>query len=118
MTTTAETLVPEQLWRAIQPLLPDRHPATAVALVSMTAPRWPGSSTSCAPASPGGCCPPASSAAAARTTCWRRLRDWQRAGVWQRLHQQLLDELGREGQLDWSRASLDSLSVRAKQGAS
>jgi hypothetical protein len=38
--------------------------------------------------------------------------------VWQRLHQQLLDELGREGQLDWSRASLDSLSVRAKQGAS
>jgi transposase len=52
------------------------------------------------------------------TTCWRRLRDWQRAGVWQRLHQQLLDELGREGQLDWSRASLDSLSVRAKQGAS
>ena len=52
------------------------------------------------------------------TTCWRRLRDWQRAGVWQRLHQQLLDELGRDSQLDWSRASLDSLSVRAKQGAS
>ena len=51
-------------------------------------------------------------------TCWRRLRDWQRAGVWQQLHHQLLVQLGRQGQLDWSRASLDSLSVRAKRGAS
>jgi len=50
--------------------------------------------------------------------CWRRLRDWQRAGVWQRLHHLLLDQLGREGRLDWSRASIDSLSVRAKRGAS
>jgi hypothetical protein len=49
-------------------------------------------------------------------TCWRRLHDWQRAGVWQQLHHLLLDQLGREGQLDWSRASLDSLSVRAKGG--
>jgi hypothetical protein len=39
-------------------------------------------------------------------------------GVWQRLHQVLLDQLGRDGQLDWSRASLDSVSVRAKRGAS
>jgi transposase len=46
-------------------------------------------------------------------TCWRRQRDWQRAGVWQQLHHLLLDELGRQGQLDWSRASLDSRSVRA-----
>jgi transposase len=51
-------------------------------------------------------------------TCWRRLRDWQRAGVWQQLHHYLLDQLGRQGQLDWSRASLDSISVRAKRGAS
>jgi len=28
-----------------------------------------------------------------------------------------LDQLGRAGRLDWSRASLDSLSVRAKRGA-
>jgi transposase len=40
-------------------------------------------------------------------TCWRRLRDWQRAGVWQRVHHQLLEQLGREGRLDWSRASLE-----------
>jgi len=49
-------------------------------------------------------------------TCWRRLRDWQKAGVWQRLHRVLLDELGKAGLIDWSRASLDSASVRAKRG--
>jgi hypothetical protein len=38
--------------------------------------------------------------------------------VWQQLHHRLLDQLGRQGQLDWSRASLDSISVRAKRGAS
>jgi transposase len=26
-------------------------------------------------------------------TCWRRLRDWQAAGVWEQLHQRLLDWL-------------------------
>jgi hypothetical protein len=26
-------------------------------------------------------------------TCWRRLRDWQAAGVWNRLHEVLLSEL-------------------------
>jgi len=50
-------------------------------------------------------------------TCWRRLRDWQRAGVWQQLHHLLLEQLSRNSQLDWSRASLDSISVRAKRGA-
>ena len=49
-------------------------------------------------------------------TCWRRLRDWQRAGVWQPRHHRL-DQLGRTGRLDWSRASLESVSVRAKQAA-
>jgi transposase len=49
-------------------------------------------------------------------TCWRRLRDWQRAGVWQQLHHLLLDQLGRASKLDWSRASADSISVRAKRG--
>jgi transposase len=26
-------------------------------------------------------------------TCWRRLRQWQQAGVWQRLHRAVLDRL-------------------------
>ncbi|WP_425512496.1 transposase, partial [Xanthomonas translucens] len=36
-------------------------------------------------------------------TCWRRLRDWQAAGVWHRLHQVLLAELRRADRLDFSR---------------
>ncbi len=49
-------------------------------------------------------------------TCWRRLRDWQEAGVWASLHRVLLERLSDAGQLDWSRASLDSASVAAKRG--
>ncbi len=50
-------------------------------------------------------------------TCWRRLRDWQTAGVWDRLHRVLLDRLGEAGRLDWSRACLDAASIPAKKGA-
>lgn len=50
-------------------------------------------------------------------TCWRRLKDWQEAGVWRRLHRILLDHLGKAGIIDWSRAALDSASLPAKRGA-
>jgi transposase len=50
-------------------------------------------------------------------TCWRRLRDWNAAGVWHQLHLVLLDRLGQADRIDWQRASLDSASVRAKKGA-
>ena len=50
-------------------------------------------------------------------TCWRRLRDWQAAGVWDRLHRVLLERLAGAGRIDWSRAALDSSSVPAKRGA-
>jgi transposase len=49
-------------------------------------------------------------------TCWRRLRQWQALGVWAELHRTLLNWLGDLGRIDWSRASLDSTSVRAKRG--
>jgi transposase len=101
MTHHHRDLVPEQLWQAIQPLLPipprryggrprvdDRAALAGIVYQLRTG------------------------------VPWRLLRDWQRAGVWRRLHHLLLDELGREGQLDWSGASLDSVSVRAKRGAS
>ena len=52
------------------------------------------------------------------STCWRRLRDWQAAGVWEKLHERVLNWLGDQAAVDWGRASLDSLSVRAKRGAS
>ena len=50
-------------------------------------------------------------------TCWCRLRDWNEAGVWERLHRVLLDELQDAGALDWLRAVVDSSHVRAKGGA-
>ena len=49
-------------------------------------------------------------------SCWRRLRDWRRAGVWDRLHLTLLTHLHEAEQIDWSRAVVDSASVRAVGG--
>jgi len=46
-------------------------------------------------------------------SCWRRLRQWQRAGVWERLHQVLLSKLRESDRLDLSRVLVDSSSVRA-----
>ncbi|MGC9479751.1 IS5 family transposase [Streptomyces sp. WG4] len=51
-------------------------------------------------------------------TCWRRLRDWKEAGVWQRLHEILLAELNAAARLDWSRCVVDSSHVRALKGGS
>src|SRR5437867_12463086 len=50
-------------------------------------------------------------------TCWRRLDEWQRAGVWERLHQGLLARLRAAGELEWSRAVVDSSQIQAKKGA-
>jgi transposase len=49
-------------------------------------------------------------------TCWRRLRDWQRRGVWDKIHKVLLDRLQEADKIDWSRAVVDSASVRAAFG--
>jgi transposase len=116
-TVTADTLVPEQLWQAIQRLLPtpppryggrprahDRAALAGIVYQLRTGIRW-----RLLPSRQLGCGSP--------VTCWRRLRDWQRAGVWRQLYHLLLEQLSREGRLDWSRASLDALSVRAKRGA-
>lgn len=50
-------------------------------------------------------------------TCWRRLRDWQASGLWQRLHRALLTKLHEHGQIDWTRASIDGASVPSPRGA-
>jgi transposase len=50
------------------------------------------------------------------STVWRRLDEWAKAGVFEQLHSEILDRLGEQGRLDWSRASVDSASVRAKRG--
>jgi transposase len=50
-------------------------------------------------------------------TAWRRLRVWQQAGVWERLHELLLAELHAAEQLEWERAVADSSHLQAKKGA-
>lgn len=49
-------------------------------------------------------------------TCWRRLRDWTRAGVWPELHRRLLNRLGKRGEIDLSKAVVDSQAIRAVFG--
>src|SRR5512137_2152429 len=49
-------------------------------------------------------------------TCWRRLRDWQRLGVWDKIHRVLLEKLQEAEQIDWDRAVVDSTSIRAVFG--
>jgi transposase len=113
----ASSLVSEDLWEAIEPLLPKEPPTPKggrprvpdrVALSGIVFALRTG-------------CPwrllPKELGCGSGTTCWRRLRDWQEAGVWQKLHERLLNWLGDEAAIDWSRASVDSLSVRAKRGA-
>jgi transposase len=51
------------------------------------------------------------------STCYRRLCEWQEAGVWERLHALLLAELQAAGEIEWSRAVADSSHVQAKKGA-
>ncbi len=116
---TETDLVPDSLWARIQPLLPRHQPdprggrpripdrAVLAAIVYMlrTGVPW-----RLLPAKHLG--------AGSPTTCWRRVRDWQQAGVWHALHRRILDDLRRQGRLDLSRACLDSVSVRAKRGGS
>lgn len=113
----AKPLVTDALWERIEPLLPprkltprggrpatdDRAVLTGILFVLKTGIQW-----EYLPQEMGCGC---------GMTCWRRLRDWQHAGVWERLHQAILDELGQADEIDWTRASLDASSVRAKGGA-
>jgi transposase len=110
--------VSDQLWDRIQPLLP----------VAQRRHRWPGRKRMDDRACLNGILfvlttgigwerLPQQLGYGSGMTCWRRQRDWQAAGVWDRLHRVLLDRLGEAGQIDWSRASLDCASIPAKRGA-
>ena len=118
MTTLADRLLPDQLWQRIQPLLPpppsharggaprtvsDRACMAAIIFMARTSTPW-----ALLPVGEFGC--------GSVTTCWRRFAEWAAAGVFERLQELLLDELGEAGQLDWSRISVDSVSLRAVRG--
>jgi transposase len=113
----AKPLVSDELWALVAPLLPaeppkpqggrprvpDRACLTGIIFVLQSGIPWE--------------MLPQEMGCGSGMTCWRRLRDWQQAGVWDALHRVLLDRLGAAGQIDWSRASLDSASIPAKRGA-
>lgn len=58
---------------------------------------------------------PASLFGVSRPTVHRRFTEWTRTGLWQRLHQQFLHRLGVISEIDWSRAIVDSIVVRAEK---
>jgi transposase len=113
----AKPLVSDDLWAVVAPLLPleppkpkggrprvpDRACLTGIIFVLKSGIPWE--------------MLPQELGCGSGMTCWRRLRDWQAAGVWERLHHVLLDRLGEADRIDWSRASLDSASIPAKRGA-
>ncbi|TDC81361.1 IS5 family transposase [Micromonospora sp. KC606] len=51
-----------------------------------------------------------------RATAHRRFAEWTRDSLWDRMHQAVLDRLGAAGGIDWPRAVVDSISVRAEKG--
>ncbi len=114
-----QRLVTDELWELVAPLIPAPPPALGpggrprvddrlvlegILFVLTTGCRWRNLPTELGWGS--------------GVTCWRRLRDWHDAGVWDQLHRAILDRLGQHGRLDWSRGCLDGVSVRAKRGAS
>ena len=50
-----------------------------------------------------------------RATAHRRFAEWTRAGLWPALHVAILRRLQALGELDWSRAVVDSIHVRAEK---
>jgi hypothetical protein len=50
-----------------------------------------------------------------QATAHYRFVAWTKAGLWRRLHRAVLDRLGEQAAIDWSRAVVDAASVRAKK---
>ncbi len=114
----AKPLVDDELWAVIEPLLPapkprryrypgrkridNRRALTGIVFVLKTGIGWEDL--------------PQEMGCGSGMTCWRRLQEWQAAGVWQRLHEVLLAQLQHADQIDWSRAVVDSSPVRALKG--
>jgi transposase len=110
-------LVPDELWKQIEPLLPplpppspkggrppveNRRALTGIMFVLKTGIPWQSLPTEV------GC--------GSGSTCWRRFAKWTRLQVWPKLHVLLLTGLGKAGAVNLERAVIDSASVRAVFG--
>ncbi len=110
-------LVPDELWKQIEPLLPPlpepspkggrpfvphRKALTGIVFVLRTGIPWQAL--------------PAEMNCGSGSTCWRRFSEWTVLSVWSRLHVLLLSILGKAGAINLERALVDSASVRAVFG--
>src|SRR5258708_7918121 len=116
ITIMARPLLPDELWELIEPLLPkwtpspkggqppvsDRNALTGILFVLKTGIPWEDL--------------PKEMDCGSGMTCWRRLRDWHQAGVWDRLLDVLLAQLQHADRIDWSRAAVDASLTRAFGG--
>ena len=107
----AKRIISNQLWTLLEPLLPEEAPKpkggrprvsnraalTGILFVLKTGIPWEDL--------------PPEMGCGSGMTCWRRLRDWQEAGIWAKLHIICLDHLAQSGNIDWERVSLDSASI-------
>jgi len=114
----APWIVSDELWGLVEPLLPvrerrfrypgrkrlpDRQALQGILFVLHTGISWPHL--------------PLELGFGSGVTCWRRMDEWQKAGVWERLHALLLARLQAAGEIEWSRAVADGSHVQAKKGA-
>src|SRR5690348_7601994 len=112
----APWIVSDELWELVEPLLPkverrfrypgrkrlpDRQALQGILFVLHTGISWPHL--------------PLELGFGSGVTCWRRMDEWQKAGVWERLHELLLARLRAAGEIEWSRAVADSSHVQAKK---
>jgi transposase len=114
----AKPLLPDDLWEQIRPLLPphpprprggrppleDRKTLMGILFILKTGIPWEYL--------------PAEMGCGSGMTCWRRLRDWYSAGVWDRIHRVLLNGLRQAKKIDFSRFLVDAIHVRAVGGGS
>jgi len=114
----AKPILDDALWEMVEPLLPppkprrfrypgrkrldDRKVLTGILFVLRTGIPWEYL--------------PKEMGCGSGMTCWRRLRDWQEAGVWEKIHRVFLAKLRQGDRIDWSRAVVDSASIRAVFG--
>jgi transposase len=113
-----EELISDELWEVVKPLLPPPKPRrfkypgrkpmdprkalTGILYVLRSGIPWE--------------MLPQELGCGAGMSCWRYLNAWQKKGIWKRIHKVLLSKLREADKIDFSRAVVDSSSVRAVLG--
>ena len=110
--------LPDEVWEMVAPLIPppkkrrhrypgrhrldDRQVLTGIIFVLRTGIPWRHT--------------PSELGCGSGMTCLRRLREWHRSGVFQKLYEVLLAKLQSADKIDWSRVIIDSAKTKAPSG--